>query len=345
MNIDAIKKTNYSLDLLKFVCAILIVASHTLPIFKTNILNLYYGQWFFRFCVPVFFLSSGFYFQKMDIARRLSYVKRILLIYIASMVLYLPIYIKNHQFIDFHGVICFLRELALGYCHLWYLSALFFALLMSFILEKYISLANNKKFYITILSLLLAFGVLFDEYYKLFNSGLLNLLVSIIGIIGGSRHFLFMAFPLIVIGRLIFLYQDRIFSIKPYVYLLLIFFSFLISFGETSFLFAKLGRDITCDITIFNWITAVFLFVITFYWSPKNLEKISRIMRKSVDIVYVVHVLFIVILSRFTGLVYSLKFFIVLGLSFVASALMLGARCIFNERANKKIHFRINNNK
>lgn len=345
MNVDAIKKTNYSLDLLKFVCAILIVASHTLPIFKTDILNLYYGQWFFRFCVPVFFLSSGFYFQKMDDSRRLSYIKRIFLIYIASMVLYLPIYIKNHQFVDLRGVIYFLRELVLGYWHLWYLSALFFALLMNYVLEKHISLSNNKKFYITILSLLLAVGVLFDEYYKLFNNGLLNSLASIIGIIGGSRHFLFMGFPLIVIGRLIFIYRDRIFSIKPYVYLLLIFFSSLISFGETAFLLVKLGRDITCDITIFNWVTAVFLFVITFYWSPKALEKTSRIMRKSVDIVYVIHGLFIVILTKFTELVYSLKFFAVLGLSFVASALMLGVWYIFNERANKKIHIRIDNNK
>lgn len=336
MNVDVLKKTNYSLDLLKFVCAILIVGSHTLPIFKTDILNLYYGQWFFRFCVPVFFLSSGFYFQKMDNSKRFSYIKRILLIYIASMMLYLPLYIKNHQFFDLYGICCFLRELLLGYGHLWYLSALFFALLMCFCFEKFISLVNNKKIYIVLLSLLLTTGALFDEYYKLFNNDLLNSLATIIGIIGGSRHFLFMAFPLITIGRLIYIYKDRIFDVKPYVYLLLILFSFLISFTETSFLFAKLGGNITCDITIFNWVTAMFLFVITFYWNPKALGKTSRIMRKSVDIVYVVHVLFIAILTRFTWLAYSLKFFVVLGLSFVASVFILALGSFLKKRAKQQ---------
>ena len=43
------------LDLIKVVACVLIVGSHCLPLFRNDGLNYYYGQWFFRFCVPLFF--------------------------------------------------------------------------------------------------------------------------------------------------------------------------------------------------------------------------------------------------------------------------------------------------
>ena len=43
------------IDIVKLVCCVLIIGSHTLPLFSSDTLNYYYGQCFFRFCVPFFY--------------------------------------------------------------------------------------------------------------------------------------------------------------------------------------------------------------------------------------------------------------------------------------------------
>ena len=76
-------KTNI-LDLIKVVACVLIVGSHCLPLFRNDGLNYYYGQWFFRFCVPLFFVSTGYFFAKMEVARKKAYIKRIVLLYLGA---------------------------------------------------------------------------------------------------------------------------------------------------------------------------------------------------------------------------------------------------------------------
>ena len=65
------KKANY-VDVAKMVCCILIIGSHCLPLFENENLNYYYGQWLMRFCVPFFFLSTGFFFKRMDEKKRVT---------------------------------------------------------------------------------------------------------------------------------------------------------------------------------------------------------------------------------------------------------------------------------
>ena len=57
------QKENCTLDLLKFVASILVAASHLPGLFSSELAEFYYNGWFFRFCVPLFFASSGYYFQ------------------------------------------------------------------------------------------------------------------------------------------------------------------------------------------------------------------------------------------------------------------------------------------
>lgn len=65
-------------DLLKLLMCILIVGSHCLPLFLSESANYYYGQWFFRFCVPFFFISTGYFFAKMNTQKQKMYIKRII---------------------------------------------------------------------------------------------------------------------------------------------------------------------------------------------------------------------------------------------------------------------------
>lgn len=114
------KANHNSVDIIKTLCCILIVGSHCLPVFHSDVLNYYYGQWLFRFCVPFFFVSTGYFFFGMEAKQRWHYIFRIILLYFASTLLYFPLLMRTG----------FIRSLIFGYHHLWYLVALVFGLLL-----------------------------------------------------------------------------------------------------------------------------------------------------------------------------------------------------------------------
>ena len=170
------------LDFAKIMACVLIIGSHCLPLFESDIANYYYGQWFFRFCVPFFFICSGYYFSKMNFERKIKYIKRIALIYLLSTSLYLPAIIRSG---DIRFII---TSIIIGYDHLWYLSALLIGLLLFLLFERVL---NNK---ICILFFLIILGIIFDEYYKFFDSIFLNNVASILLYFGGSNMHYYFAF-------------------------------------------------------------------------------------------------------------------------------------------------------
>ena len=130
-----------AVDIIKLLCCVLIVGSHCLPIFQNDTLNYYYGQWFFRFCVPFFFIASGYFFSKMKESAQKSYIKRIILIYAISTAIYAPLFIKS-------SMLSICRTVIFGYHHLWYLSALAIGLIIVFVAEK---LLKNGKYYLVLM--------------------------------------------------------------------------------------------------------------------------------------------------------------------------------------------------
>lgn len=313
---------NPLLDILKVICAALIVGSHSLPIFKSDILNTYYGQWFFRFCVPLFFISSGFFFQKMNKDKKLLYIKRILIIYLISSIIYFPIIYKSYPLTNVRGFLGIIKTLIFGYYHLWYLSALFFSLLISYFFDGFFALSKHSRIYVLLLALLLIIGVFFDEYYKLFDCSVLNFVALQINRFGSTRHFLFMGIPLLTIGRLIYHLKEKIFKINYKVYVVLGIIFFALSFLEL-YLLRQHITDITCDLTFFNLGFPVCLFVVTFYWKPAFLKNRTTYLRKMVDIVYIVHVLFVFIIFDYTSLRYSVAYIVILALSLLLAILLL----------------------
>ena len=179
-------QNSYAIDIVKIYAAFLIVGSHALPIFRSEILNIFYGQWFFRWCVPFFFISSGFFFNKMNKQRKKEYIISIIRIYSVSTVLYLPLIIKSANAINSTIVgklVYILRICLLGYSHLWYLNALFVALIIWY----FIGLRTNKLEKRTwIIAVLMFIGILFDEYHKVLNIYLISSCSHFIDIIGGG---------------------------------------------------------------------------------------------------------------------------------------------------------------
>lgn len=311
-------KENKLLDVFKFVAALLILASHCLPLVQNDSFNFYYGQWFFRFCVPLFFISSGFFFTSFSQKTKLKYIKRIAVLYLISNLIYLPQYATR----DLGAT---LRNLILGYYHLWYLSALLIALILCYFLEKAFAFRAVRKSYPFLIAVLILIGAFYDEYQAVFTGLRDTALASGIGEwvewLGGARHALFFALPMILIGKFLYEYREKIRLSSP-MCLLLLAASFLLSLLECMMLRHFGGPYITNDITLVNYFPAVFLFLLSFSLRPQALEaRNTRTLRKVSDIVYVSHVLVMVVVGSLWELSYLPRLAVVTLLSVAVSRL------------------------
>lgn len=313
-------KENKLLDIFKFFAALLIVASHCLPLVPNNYINFLYGQWFFRFCVPLFLISSGYFFASFENSRKIKYIKRIAIIYCISALLYMPFYANN-------GIITLVRYAILGYHHLWYLSALVLSLLLYFVLEKTPLSKIFNKLYPFVALLLIIIGAFYDEYQYIFSKvnsfPLVVFINKAIQFTGGPRHALFFGFPMILIGKFLHEHQSDI-KIQKATCIVLIVVSFFVSLAEGLTLRHFGGESITCDITLFNYLPAVFLLILTFSYCPKVLESLNtKAIRKTADIVYISHILIIELVNKFLGIKYIPRLVLVLIVSVAVSCLYI----------------------
>ena len=301
------------IDLIKLICCVLIVGNHALPIFTDNIMNHYYCAWFFRFCVPFFFIATGYFAAKMDPKKRTSYIVRIAVLYLIAAVIYLPEYIGKDGF-------NILYYFFFQYNHLWYLRSLAAALL---ILEAVNPRLGNKRY---ILFLLLPIAIFFDEYYRLFDSAVLfeiSYLTDNLGILC-----LFRTIPMLLAGD--FICNKKISAPVRYcapAFVLLM----ILGFFEARFLIVHLDIDttlhavlygVTPDASIFAWMPAVPLFLIGIKTPSFLKASTSRSLRKVVDIVYIIHVWLINILGRYFGIHNFTRFILVTVLSFIIGAII-----------------------
>ncbi len=299
------RKAN-ALDLIKSIACILIVGSHCLPIFNKTTLNYYYGQWFFRFCVPLFFLSTGYYYCKMRAEKQRTYITRISVLYAISSVVYLPAYILDG------GIKQIVSKLVFGYYHLWYMSALAIGLLVLHFASKVL-----KRFKY-LLILLLGGGILLGLYYRLFDSSLLERLAKVVSVFGGARHALFFAVPMLLIGWAIADFSiDKKVQGKPKLLFASYVFLMFASFVEATILRSKLGDSVRLDVTIFGWMPAIPLLLLSLVTLTEIKPELNRKLRKTTDIVYIIHIWVLIAIKTFTSFERIGMFFLVTVASFI----------------------------
>lgn len=283
--------SNNSLDIFKTLCAVLIVGIHVSPIVPNEFANTLCVQLIFRSCVPLFFISSGFFFSKMNEEDRNRYLKRILAIYIAGTLLYLPFTISLYRdgVESIWGVI---KLLLLGYEHLWYLVALFVSLLSWHIFSKLrlTEFISEKAILITAV-IILMIGAFFDEYYHITHDTVITSIGRFIDRFGTTRSAVFMGIPLVLIGRHLRSRQGffKAFRIRLFCVFIL---SAAASLGELIFILHNTPASHlpSCDLTFFNWIPATVIFIYAMTNVPFKISKTrSRSLRKLADIVYVIH--------------------------------------------------------
>lgn len=170
-----IKKNYNSIDLFKFVCAILIIIAHTAP-FSSYSKPLSFG---FRniicvIAVPFFFISSGFIFFKKidgidDESTKKEYLKkhlgRLIIMYCLWSLIYLPFVIYKWCLNGFQWeyVLEYIKDFFFegSYQTIWFLPALIVGTLLVYLLHKKLS---YKKIFLISLPIYL-FTLLGSSYY------------------------------------------------------------------------------------------------------------------------------------------------------------------------------------
>lgn len=151
------KKVYPTIDIAKYVAALLVVAIHTYPLYELNPLaNTYFLQTVCRLAVPFFFVSSGMLFFRqwgkdpIIWERKLRhYEYRLGLLYLVWTLIYIPYTLYDYFSQGFHwyGIVAYARDLLLNgsYYHLWFLPALMLGMFLVVKAMQYFSLTIVVK--------------------------------------------------------------------------------------------------------------------------------------------------------------------------------------------------------
>lgn len=173
------KDRYYLIDLVKFICSILVVAIHTI---NRNTTLGYFIVTSARIAVPIFFAINGYFLcdkiYRKDIKSINGYVFKIFKIYIVWSAIYI-IFNFNYYFgnnILLEIILFIKRFIFIGtYDHLWYLSTLCVATYIIYFL------INKTSFKTTLIVSVLCyiFGLVGDSYYGLINSNFIGRIIDV----------------------------------------------------------------------------------------------------------------------------------------------------------------------
>lgn len=305
-----------AIDVMKIVCAILVVCVHTGPLLSINEeMNFFLVQVLARCAVPFFFLSSAFFlFKKIDLSVSLKAKKNLdvlkkYVVHIAKMygfwtLFYLPIqliiWIVNG--FSLHSILLYIRDFFFrgSYYHLWFLPALLFAVVFVYFL-----LTKIKEKEVWKISLVLyGIGMLINVYGDvLVNIPLLGVLINVyLKLFATSRNGLFFGCIYVVMGYMLakkeFIQNAK--SLYPKWIL-----SFVLLVCEVYFIL-KLGcmNDLTCMyIMLLPFVYSMFEILLSF----TSLNKGNSLLRNSSTLLYVVHCFFTFVL-QYINFIYAHSF-------------------------------------
>ena len=204
------KQRNYSIDILKFICAVLIVFLHTDFKWHDMILP------FTRCAVPCFLMISGFLLYSdggIGQQRLRRNIKHIWHIFLWSTLLFL---VYKEAWSILHGGLfvpsirqwiyfIILNENPFGF-HLWYLGAYLYVLLLMLIVDKH----KFLKYMLWVTPLLLLGDLVFGKYSLL----LLNKEIPFVYV----RNFLFVGIPYFMIGIWCKLHFEKLLNMNRHIY-------------------------------------------------------------------------------------------------------------------------------
>lgn len=279
---------SYSIDILKFVCAVLVVIVHTNFKFQNAVLPLT------RCAVPCFLMISGFllYSENKGIGyeRLKRNIKHIFHITIWSTLLFAVVkegmsIIHGEFFIpsinQWFNFIIF-NDNPFGY-HLWYLGAYLYVLVIALVVDKY----NMWNSLMCITPLLLFGDLIFGKYSLL----LLNHEYPFIYV----RNFLFVGLPYFIIGVWIKKHKAKLLTVNRKIYA-----GGVILFSVTSILekiiLLNIGMSPAREHYLSTTFLAISLFMFVLSFKDVKSSRISLLGGRDSLYIYVFHPLFIITL-------------------------------------------------
>lgn len=225
---------NISLDILKVIMAIFIVALHGNFLADYDpAVGFYLKNGLFRICVPIFLIISGFFFYNTK--NFAQWVFRLAVLYVVWMLIYLPFWLQwplNSWSVEWN-----FKTIFWGYNHLWYLIGTLLGGVVLYLLRNLYSCIQ--------LSLAIAlFGVGVAAQYI----GNLHILSQpwdrAFNVYVYHRNFLTTCFPFMMLGFLLNKHQITI--RQPYLSILLVL-SLLILFLEVFFNYQFISKTESLD--------------------------------------------------------------------------------------------------
>lgn len=177
--------------------ALMVVALHTVFLRETSATASYIASnSLFRMAVPIFLLINGYYFHLVINGDIASWCKRVLGLYFFWMLVYSYFWLSDTE-LTLVGVAKQIKDVLLGYHHLWYLPAMLGAGVMLYIV-RHLSVRNLLILVVG----LYAVGVIIQYLgnYHVFGGGVVDKLLNTFWI---YRNFLFFGFPFFAVGYLL----------------------------------------------------------------------------------------------------------------------------------------------
>lgn len=272
------KKKNHTLNILKAICAILIVFNHCkFPgDFGRLVENL--G----RIAVPIFFMISGYFAFDNNRKRIFQKFKRIFIMLLTSCIFWFLFNIIRFSILDRTQLIYYLRNFLqlktiirffifnenCFWGHLWFLNALCYCYLIQFFLKKY--KLENFKAEKVIIALLLTSYILINAFVV--NDEFTNVYLI--------RNFLFVGLPFFFLGKLI--RKEKVAeSQRVFKMLIIVIFFFITSIIEIF--------SYKSELYISSIIVAIYLFMICIKRPNINNKYAEFIGDKLAIYIYVLH--------------------------------------------------------
>lgn len=307
VNDKLLDKTYNGINFMKFICAILVIVIHTNPFIGISEgLNYFVVNILSRIAVPFYFICSGYFFySKLNLTdyevrkyKLSKYIGNLINIYLLWTMIYFLFNFKSY-FIEqgyIKGSLIFIRNfLFIGtQFHLWYLVALFTAvLLIIFLYQKY-----GYKILIVLSIVMYTFLLLIGPYYGIIVNTPIKKIADLCSyILGTPWNSFFMGFPFIVVGMSI-----KRYNLNEKISRLLLFsiISF-IGYSIEVIIISKLNISRTSSISILLLILTASIFIYIINLENKIVKinlitKYSNIFKELSLLIYLVHGLFLVIL-------------------------------------------------
>lgn len=296
------KKAYSGIDIFRFVAAILVITNHTAPLAGIDLTaSFILSNIVARLSVPFFFMTSGFFLirsMNRSNEKLWAFMKKTAVIYLASIVLCLPLNLYNGYFSSPHFAATLLRDILLTgtMYHLWYLPASILGAFIAWFLVKKTGFKNAF-----IISLLLyAIRLLGGSYFGFIqNVNVLNkLYLSLFEITETTRNGIFFAPLFFTLGG--YLYHKKNKIAKP----LVSFAAFIISFGimcAEALVLRHLDVMQHNSMYLLLPVTSLFLFMFLMSFRGKRYSAL----RDCSLVIYIIHPILIVavrMVAKFIGM-------------------------------------------